>query len=174
MIHMQHTRQIDATEVSKYFKKLDETKDLRNEASSCLWDRDPLYRPNIDATYYVVSDENGEDLLFIRTILKKGVFNFLEIAFCRISQKSHAIKYEWLKTAIEEKILPESIKKDANEIRAIPVTHELEVYRQLQNYMPIYDSDHNWVKVEIIDDSNSPSAYRLVMRVTQAYNDSCL
>ena len=162
---MQHTRQIDATEALKYFEKLDKTKDLRNEDLSYLWDWDPLKRPNLDATYYVVADKTGE-VLFIRTILKKGVSPYIEIFFYRISQNSPAIKHEWLKTAIEEKILSESIKKDADYISANPVTHELEVYRQLENKMPIYDSDYNSIqKVEIKTGPGSPSSYRVVMRV---------
>lgn len=144
----------------------DKTTDLRNEASSCFSNEMlSFYRPNPDATDYVVSDETGEDLLFIRTSLKNGVFNFphMEISFCRISQNSLTINYEWLKTAIEEKILPESIKKDADYISANPVTHELEVYRQLQN-----DSNYNSIqKVEIKPDTNSPSSCRVVMRILQ-------
>lgn len=162
---MQHTREIDATEASKYFKMLDETTDLRDEALNCFSTEIISLSPITDATYYVVSDETGE-VLFIRTILKKGVSPYIEISFCRISQNSPTIKHEWLKTAIEEKILPESIKKDADYISAIPVTHELEVYRQLENKMPIYDSNHNTIqKVEIKTDPGSPSSYRVVMRV---------
>lgn len=168
---MQRTREIDAIEASKHFERLDKTTDLRNEASSCFSNEMiPPYRPNPNTTYYAVSDEIGEDLLLIRTSLKKGVFNFpyMEISFCRISQNSPTINYEWLKTAIEEKILPESIKKDANYIQAIPVTHELEVYRQLQKNMQksISDSDLNSIhQVEIIPDTGRPSSYRVKLRI---------
>lgn len=163
---MQNTRQIDATEASKYFKMLDENTDLRDEALNCFSTEIISLSPITDATYYIVSDETGE-VLFIRTILKKGVSPCIEISFCRISPNS-PIKNEWLKTAIEEKILPESIKKDADYISAFPVTHELEVYRQLQNGMPtpIFDSNHNSMyQVEIIPDPGSPSSYRVKLRV---------
>lgn len=173
------TNEINATEVSNYFKKLDETKELRDEALSCLWDWDEFYRPNINATYYVVSDKR-EDLLFIRTILKKekegriSEFTYMEISFCRLSPKSSTIRYEWLKTAINEKILSKSIEQKINYIRAIPAPHELEVYRQLKEDtdMPIYDSKYNWITVEIKTDDKSSRQIEVIMRATKAYNDN--